>query len=50
MWFNDVFFIPPTKTGFSGEKTTTNPKEFGYSGEEGICKKPCSGAITLDKK
>ena len=34
MWFNDVFFIPPSKTTITGEPWFSNAKEFTFSGED----------------
>ena len=33
MWFNTVFFIPPTKNTISGEPFESNGKQFIISGE-----------------
>lgn len=34
MWFNDIYFIPPTSATISGGKNESRPKAFGISGEE----------------
>ncbi|MBW2984549.1 hypothetical protein KY361_05510 [Candidatus Woesearchaeota archaeon] len=33
MWFNTVFFIPPTRTTISGEIPESRGQEFSFSGE-----------------
>lgn len=46
MWFNSIYFIPPTKAGMSGEISSLKAKSFTPTGEEtrqGTCDSPITG-------
>ena len=34
MWFNSIYFIPPTSTGISGEGSLSRPSAFTISAEK----------------